>query len=79
VALGATGRGGTATLVPLSAVTFLLGGIGTLLVLYQVFDMPDGGGELSRKIGIFLSLIAVAGIAVGGYLSMQEESAGERY
>ena len=77
VALAAGGRGGGATLMPLSAVTFLLGAIGTILVLYQVFDVP---GDLDRKIGLFLGLVAVAGIAVGGWLSMQEEgSAGERY
>ncbi|HEX2360082.1 MAG TPA: hypothetical protein VHH72_09725 [Solirubrobacterales bacterium] len=77
VALAATGRGGSATLMPLSAVTFLLGAIGTIQVLYQVFDVP---GDLTRKVGLFLGLIAVAGIAVGGYLSMSEEGgAGERY
>lgn len=77
VALAARGGGGGATLMPLSAVTFLLGGIGTLLVLYQVFDVP---GDFNRKIGLFLGLIAVAGIAVGGWLSMQDEAAaGGRY
>ena len=77
VALAARGRGGAATLMPLSAVTFVLGAIGTLLVLYQVFDVP---GDYDRKFGLFLGLAAVAGIAVGGWLSMQEEgSAGERY
>ncbi|HET8976009.1 MAG TPA: hypothetical protein VFN15_05230 [Solirubrobacterales bacterium] len=62
--------------VPLSMATFLLGSLGTLMVLYQVFDVP---GDLDRKIGLFLGLIAVAGIAVGGYLSMQDEAAVERY
>jgi hypothetical protein len=56
--------------------TTLLAGVGTLLILYQVFDTP---GITDRKIGLFLGLIACAGIAVGGYLSMQETSGGERY
>jgi hypothetical protein len=59
-----------------SMATALLGGVGTLLILYQVFDTP---GITDRKIGLFLGLIACAGIAVGGYLSMQETSGGERY
>jgi hypothetical protein len=80
VALGgvllASSGGGAGMPVPLSMATFLLGSMGTLMVLYQVFDVP---GDLDRKIGLFLGLIAVAGIAVGGYLSMQDEATGERY
>jgi hypothetical protein len=68
--------GGTASPVPLSAATFLLGAIATLLILYQVFDVP---GDMDRKIGLFLGLLAAAGVAVGGYLSMQDEARGERY
>ena len=63
-------------LVPAAMATTLLAGIGTLLILYQVFDTP---GDLSRKIGLFLGLIACGAIAVGGYLSMQENVGGERY
>jgi len=59
-----------------SMATALLGGVGTVLILYQVFDTP---GITDRKIGLFLGLIACAGIAVGGYLTMQETSGGERY
>lgn len=78
VALAGRGRRGPATLMSLSAVTFVLGAIGTILVLYQVFDVPD---DFTRKYGLFLALAAVAGVAVGGWLSMQEEAAGsgERY
>jgi hypothetical protein len=66
--------GGEAPLAPFA--TALLGGVGTLLILYQVFDTP---GDADRKVGLFLGLIACAGIAVGGYLSMQEDVGGERY
>jgi hypothetical protein len=80
VALGgvllASSGGGAGVPVPLSMATFLLGSLATLMILYQVFDVP---GDLDRKIGLFLGLIAAAGIAVGGYLSMQDEATGERY
>jgi uncharacterized membrane protein YfcA len=62
---------------PMAAMaTTLLAGVGTVLILYQVFDTP---GDADRKIGLFLGLIACAGVAVGGYLTMQETSGGERY
>jgi hypothetical protein len=59
-----------------AAATFLLASIGTLLTLYVMIDVPDGA---DRKIGLFLALIAVAGVAVGSYLSVQDEAAAERY
>ncbi len=59
-----------------AAATFLLAAIGTLLTLYVMIDVPDGA---ERKIGLFLALIAVAGVTVGAYLSMQDEATGERY
>jgi hypothetical protein len=72
--LALMGDGADAPMASMAAA--LLGGVGTLLILYQVFDTP---GITDRKIGLFLGLIACAGIAVGGYLSMQETSGGERY
>ncbi len=68
------GDGGDASMA--SMATALLAGVGTLLILYQIFDTP---GDLGRKVGLFLGLIACAAIAVGGYLSMQEDVGGERY
>jgi hypothetical protein len=59
-----------------SMATALLAGVGTLLIFYQLFDHGDGA---SIKVGMILGLIACAGIAVGGYLSMQEDVGGERY
>jgi hypothetical protein len=72
--LAFAGGGGDAPLAPTA--TTLLAGVGTLLILYQVFDTP---GDLDRKVGLFLGLIACAGITVGGYLSMQEDVGRERY
>jgi hypothetical protein len=72
--LAFAGGGGDAPLAPTA--TTLLAGVGTLLILYQVFDTP---GDLDRKVGLFLGLIACAAITVGGYLSMQEDVGRERY
>lgn len=56
--------------VPASVIVAGLGGLSTLLVLYRVINPPD---DASRKIGLFLGLIAAAGVAIGGWLAMQEE------
>jgi len=42
-------------------------------------SVPDGAEDIidiSRKIGLFLGLVASAGLAAGGYLRLQEEKAG---
>lgn len=52
--------------------TALLGGVGTILLIWlTVFDFPAGE---DRKIGLYLSLLAVAAIAVGGYLAARDEA-----
>ncbi|HYU60110.1 MAG TPA: hypothetical protein VEK39_05070 [Solirubrobacterales bacterium] len=56
--------------VAASALTAGLGILATLLVLYRIIDPPS---DADREFGVFLGLIACAGIAVGGWLSMQEE------
>ena len=63
---------GTSVNLPVaaSAITTGIGGIATLLVLYRILDPPYDAG---REYGVFLGLIATAGIAVGGWLAMQEE------
>jgi hypothetical protein len=53
-----------------SALTCGIGGLALLLVLYRIIDPP---GSASREIGVFLGLLATAGITFGGYLGMQEE------
>jgi hypothetical protein len=62
----------TSSEIELPAVTIVtvLGALSTLFVLYRVIDPI---GDASRKIGLFLGLLASAGVAVGGYLAMQEE------
>ena len=58
--------------VALSTVTAGIGALAFLLVLYRLIN-PPGEGDIDREIGIWLGLLATAGITVGGYLGMQEE------
>jgi hypothetical protein len=51
----------------------VLGAISTILVLYRIINPID---DTDRKIGLWLGLIAAAGIAVGGYLASQAETLG---
>jgi len=49
------------------------GGLALLLVLFRLLVAPDfGEADVSRKIGIFLGLLASAGIAYGGWRAMNE-------
>jgi len=57
----------------MNGATALLGAVGTILLLWlTVFDFPEGE---DRKIGLYLSLIAVAAIAYGGYSAARDEAA----
>ena len=80
---------GAAVNMPVSPGTIIigLGGIAFLLILFRLIFTPDGGGDvsdfappgvdvdvdISRKIGLFLGFLASIGMAVGGWLTMQEE------
>ena len=63
--------------VALSAITAGLGVLAALLVLFRIISPPDGGFgdviDVGRSVGVFLGLIAAAGIAYGGWTAMQEE------
>jgi hypothetical protein len=56
-----------------SSVATGVGGVAFLCVLYRLID-PPGGGGVDREIGVWLGLIATAGVTLGGYLGMQEPS-----
>jgi hypothetical protein len=56
--------------VAASALTAALGIIATLLILYRIIDTPY---DLGRDFWVWVGLIAAAGIAYGGWASMQEE------
>jgi uncharacterized membrane protein YhaH (DUF805 family) len=65
--------------ISLNAIVAGLGGLAVLLILYRIVSPPDfgsfGGASLDAtlKFGIFLGLLAAAGIAYGGYSAMREE------
>lgn len=62
--------------ISMNAVVSVLGAISFLLILYRIISPPDSGLseiDVSPAFGIFLALIAAAGIAYGGYRAMQEE------
>ena len=67
--------------VAASAIVAGLGLLSVLLVIISIISPPDLGGldisgpgiDHTRKIGVWLGLIAAAGVAAGGYMAMQEE------
>lgn len=70
--------------VALSAITAGLGVLAVLLILFRIISPPDFGlGDIAdafgqdfdvgRSIGVFLGLIAAAGVAYGGWQAMQDE------
>ena len=65
--------------VSLNVAVAVLGGLSTLLILFRIVDPPGFGTfggvsvDATLEFGIFLGLIAAAGIAYGGYRGMQEE------
>jgi hypothetical protein len=63
--------------VAMSAITAGLGILTVVLILFRIISPPDGGAgdlvDVGRGIGVFLGLIAAAGVAYGGWAAMQEE------
>lgn len=59
------------------AATFLLGVIGSIMTIYVLLDgRPEG---YDTKFGLYVAVIAVIGVTIGGYLTMQDEGAGGDY
>lgn len=63
---------------PLTTTVAVLGGLSALLVLFRLIFTPDIDGfgfevDTTRSYGVFLGLIAAAGIAYGGWRAMEEE------
>src|SRR5436305_2930837 len=59
---------------PSSTLVTAAGGLAVLLILFRIIDKPAGGGtfgsvhvSITLKIGIFLALLAAAGIVYGGW------------
>jgi hypothetical protein len=78
VGAAAAKAAGTRIDFPLSTAIAVLGGLSTLLVLFRLIVTPDidvivDEIDLSRSYGVFLGLLAAAGIAYGGWRAMEEE------
>ncbi|MBA3436545.1 MAG: hypothetical protein ACR2F4_03610 [Thermoleophilaceae bacterium] len=66
---------------PAGMIVAVAGVLAVLLILFRLISAPDpditgDAVDLSRKVGIFLGLIAAAGIAFGGYTAMNEREGG---
>jgi hypothetical protein len=64
--------------VALSAVVAGLGILSVVLIVVSIISPPDFGADVAgvdgtRKIGVWLGLIAAIGVAYGGWRAMQEE------
>src|SRR5262249_48053177 len=64
-----------------SAIVTGLGALSAVVVIISIISPPHSGEaalaniDITRKIGVFLGLIATIGIVVGGWMAMQEEGA----
>lgn len=64
---------------PAGMIVLAAGALAVLIVVFRLLVPPDGGVDdldLGRKIGIFLGLIAAAGVTFGGYTAMNERASG---
>jgi hypothetical protein len=64
--------------ISLNAIVAAAGALAVLLILYRIVDPPGFGlpgvaVDTTLRLGIFLGLVAAAGIAYGGYSAMREE------
>lgn len=59
--------------VPLGAVVAAIGGVGTVLILVRVIDVPDRFAGTGRGIGLWISLAAAVLLVVAGFLKAGEE------
>lgn len=77
VGLGLTTAMGKKVRLPVSGavLTAGLGILSTFLIFYRIIDVPGPGGGMgiARKLGVFLGLIAAAGIAYGGWIWMKSQ------
>jgi hypothetical protein len=68
--------------IPLSVITTVCGGIATIVLVIYIISPPGPptfGGlgleefDMSRKFGVWLGLISLIALTIGGYMTMQEE------
>jgi hypothetical protein len=80
MAVALVGSGVARSPIALSVITTVLAGVGTLVLLIYIISPPSVGFlgesiELDREFGVFLGLIELIALTVGGYMTMQEEGA----
>ncbi len=70
--------------IPPGQLVAIAGALAVVLVLFRLIFTPGGGEEVAgvefevtRKLGVFLGLLASAAIAFGGYTAMNERASGE--
>jgi hypothetical protein len=64
---------------PVGTIVLGAGALAVLIVLFRLLVPPDGGVDeidVGRKIGVFLGLLAAAGVAFGGYTASNERVSG---
>jgi hypothetical protein len=59
--------------VPRSAIVAGIGALATLLILWRLVNQPGPDGLIDVRFGAYLGLLLAAGIAFGGWRTMQEE------
>jgi hypothetical protein len=59
--------------VAASVIVTALGVLAALLVLYRILNQPGPNALIDVRFGAYLGLIACAAIALGGFMSMQDE------
>ena len=72
VALTLVRMGSDPPVSPLAAAAVATGAgtLATALVLYHLVNPPD---DASREVGIFIGLVAAGGVAVGGWIALEDE------
>lgn len=89
VAMELLGAKPSALTVPRGSVILGLAALALVLILFRLLVLPDevtidgvsgsvdeftdGGGKFTRSVGIFLALLSAGAMAVGGWLSSQED------
>lgn len=66
--------------VPLATVVLALGALSALVILIQIIAPPSvsfgpASADLDPEFGTFLGLVCAIALAIGGYLTLQEEDA----
>ncbi|MFI5042871.1 MAG: hypothetical protein ACHQNA_13675, partial [Acidimicrobiales bacterium] len=81
ISLALFGNGVARLPISLSVITTVLAGLGTIILVIYIISPPgvptfgEAAPEISleREFGVFLGLVELVALTIGGYLTMQEE------